>query len=503
MQGHRKILYLKNMKRALFIFIVFFSSILCNAQIWPKTYTAGYTSSCGNAVEAYDGGLVIGGTLVIPSGTSYLEYIRLIKTDINGDTLWTKIIPNTTMRKFIETSDYGFLLIGTIICETKEYPLAIKLNSCAEFEWCKRFGYGLGSYFIDAVECPNNTYAILSNYTANGTAIYKLNNNGNINWVEYYPYYFACANSLITTHDNGFVISGYGYANSACAGLTLVKTDNTGQFSAVAFPDSVFGMSLTFVAKTIETADHGYLTMGSNLIRLYKLDSTFNAIWMKQYDLGSTVDTAITGEEIIAENDSTFIGSFTAMVDSNWVYTSPYFKMARFNSSGDTTQIATIYNSIPQTYQAYPTLSKTSDNKFLLGGTNNFNSNYYASVIKLNESLEIDSVFTTGLNYDSLCTQAISFDSITIDCHCPSPTGIDEESLITTKTTVYPNPVKDFLTISSSEKLKSVRMVNVFGQTVYERTKVNSNEIKLNVSSFSSGIYFISTGNEVVKFVKE
>jgi hypothetical protein len=487
------------MRRILFIFIILFSSALCHAQLWPKTYIAGYTSSCGNAVESYDGGIVIGGTLVFQSGTTYPQFIWLIKTDSNGDTLWSKVIPNTALRKFIETSDHGFLLIGTIICGAKEFPLAVKLNSCAEFEWCKRINQPSGCYLIDAVECPNNTYAILSNYTLNGTAVYKLSNNGNINWTEYYSSYFAHASSLIRTHDNGFVISGYGYsANSSCGGLTLVKTDNTGQFSAVAYPDSVFGMPLTFVANTIETADHGYLTMGSNGIRLYKLDSTFQAVWMKEYDFGSSIDTGIAGEGIVAESDSTFIGSFSAVVDSSWVYSSPYFKMARFNSSGDTTQIATIYNNPPQTYRAYFTLSKTSDNKFLLGGVNNFfnNSNYYISVVKLNEALEIDTVFIPGLIYDSLCTQPISFGSITIDCFCPSPTGTDEESIITTKTTVYPNPVKDFLTISAPEKLKSMRLINVFGQTVCERMKINSNKIEIDVSSFSFGIYFLEIIND-------
>lgn len=68
-----------------------------------------------------------------------------------------------------------------------------------------------------------------------------------------------------------------------------------------------------------------------------------------------------------------------------------------------------------------------------------------------------------------------------------TPTGIDnaqEQSI-----TVYPNPVDDNLTIEAKD-IKNICVFNLTGQKVYE-SKVNANEVNLNMSDFQSGVYMI------------
>ena len=71
---------------------------------------------------------------------------------------------------------------------------------------------------------------------------------------------------------------------------------------------------------------------------------------------------------------------------------------------------------------------------------------------------------------------------------------------------VYPNPVDDFVTVSSKEVIKSIRIFNVLGQEIL-LVSPNEKESKINTSKFSKGVYFIRinsvNGNKTVKINKE
>ncbi len=68
-----------------------------------------------------------------------------------------------------------------------------------------------------------------------------------------------------------------------------------------------------------------------------------------------------------------------------------------------------------------------------------------------------------------------------------TPTGIDNAQ--EQEITVYPNPVDDNLTIEAKD-IKNVSVYNLTGQKVFE-SKVNADEVNLNMSDFQSGIYMI------------
>ena len=65
------------------------------------------------------------------------------------------------------------------------------------------------------------------------------------------------------------------------------------------------------------------------------------------------------------------------------------------------------------------------------------------------------------------------------------------DDVLASKFNVYPNPAKDFLTIDSRNiNISSVNVFNVLGTKVLERKELNDN--KLNISSLSNGVYFLS-----------
>lgn len=67
---------------------------------------------------------------------------------------------------------------------------------------------------------------------------------------------------------------------------------------------------------------------------------------------------------------------------------------------------------------------------------------------------------------------------------------------------VYPNPANDFVRLSAiSGQLSVVKVYNTMGMLVDE-IKVNSNEVMINVSDYTPGVYFFNIDGEVVKIIK-
>jgi len=149
------------------------------AQGWEKLYH-------GDTIAAYfidqtiDGGFFIGASELNTTGVnSYL-----IRTDVNGDTLWTRDIYNLD------------LLSGT------------KVNSG---------GYVLAGSFI--------------NTNRNNTRIVKINDNGDTLWTKSYEVqYKSAANSIQQTTDGGYILGGYKTSGSSIwdGDAYLIKTDVNG-----------------------------------------------------------------------------------------------------------------------------------------------------------------------------------------------------------------------------------------------------------------------------------
>jgi len=72
--------------------------------------------------------------------------------------------------------------------------------------------------------------------------------------------------------------------------------------------------------------------------------------------------------------------------------------------------------------------------------------------------------------------------------------------------TIYPNPSNGIVNLSSDSVIENVKIYNTLGQIVVSETST-SNEVSLNVSDLSSGVYVVTAqvGNELVRkqFIKE
>ena len=82
-------------------------------------------------------------------------------------------------------------------------------------------------------------------------------------------------------------------------------------------------------------------------------------------------------------------------------------------------------------------------------------------------------------------------------------TGIHELSSPSQIITIFPNPTTTELTISTSDKITSLAIISVLGQTVYNY-QYNSAQVKVDVTDLPTGVYFVKVNEvEVRKFVKQ
>ena len=88
------------------------------------------------------------------------------------------------------------------------------------------------------------------------------------------------------------------------------------------------------------------------------------------------------------------------------------------------------------------------------------------------------------------------FDNISFGS--PISLGLDSVSNETFK--LYPNPVEDYLYIQSSDTtIKNIDIYNILGRKIY----TSSSENRLDMSSYSAGIYFVKINNSTFKIVKK
>ena len=165
--------------------------------------------------------------------------IYIVKTDINGDTLWTWVsgIPNADFAKSVkQTGDGGFIVAGMCYDTVggNYETLLLKFDSEGDLIWEKR--------------------------------LHNLNEN--------------TANSLMVLPDGGFVIGGTIESNSNFYNMYLVRTDSLGD---TLWTKDFGGTSNYELGYSIAlTADGGYIIAGSsdmnmtNAAYIVKVDSAGN-----------------------------------------------------------------------------------------------------------------------------------------------------------------------------------------------------------------------------------
>src|SRR3972149_5400544 len=206
--------------------------------LWTKTFGGTSSDEGYSAQQTTDGGFVITGyTGSFGAGNAD---VYLIKTDANGNTLWTKTFGRTNSDlgySVQQTTDGGYVIAGlTDSFGAGLYDVyLIKTNGSGDTLWTKTFG-GIGiDYGLSAQQTTDGGYVIAGVTQSFGAGIddvylIKTDGNGDTLWTKIFGGTDIDEGySVQQTTDGGFVITGYtGSFGAGNADVYLIKTDANG-----------------------------------------------------------------------------------------------------------------------------------------------------------------------------------------------------------------------------------------------------------------------------------
>ena len=127
----------------LLVFTLFCYSLHAQQEEWVRVFGDNINIVTRGLIETYDGGYMIGGHTKYNAGG--IKEGIIIKTDINGEELWHKVIGTeldlgTDGTQIAQTFDGGYILFsGTYKYGVTRNVMLMKLNKCGEKEWNKIF----------------------------------------------------------------------------------------------------------------------------------------------------------------------------------------------------------------------------------------------------------------------------------------------------------------------------------------------------------------------------
>lgn len=295
--------------------------------IWEKTY-GGADQDYGQSVcETSDGGFVIAG-YTVSYGAGYTD-VYLIKTDINGDSLWTRTFGGTARDygySVCETSDGGYIITG----KTQDLIVAnwdvylIKTDSNGDSVWTRQFGGVQHDVGQSVCESSDGGFVIVGSTTSTYSDLYmaKTDEDGNLLWEKNMgggkP---KAGHSISETSDGGFIIAGYKASYNSqiqyMDDVYLVKTDSLGDtLWTQVYDEGTGGHERGY--SVCQTYDNGYIIAGASLynspgnyVYLIRTDSLGDSLWTQTfggdfYDYGRSVCETIDGGYAIGGSTYSF-----------------------------------------------------------------------------------------------------------------------------------------------------------------------------------------------------
>lgn len=275
-------------KMAPVVFLLKLNSI--GDTLWMKRYSIGTGIDLGYMVkQTTDGGFIIAGRTT--SNTSGPEDAYWIKTDNAGNLQWQYQYGGANLDAAYSVdlaTDGGYILGG----HTLSYGsgsgdlMLIKINNVGIFQWRKTFGTTGSDYGETVVTTLDGGYAISGAIDdGTGTAhgyIVKTDNAGNVQWNKTFGYYggYESLNVVKQLTDSSYVLTGSTYLNSGVEFEGwLMKISSIGDSlwshtygGPTALPDYLYTIDLT--------DDGGFVVAGYD----NRIGSPYQNVWIIKTD---------------------------------------------------------------------------------------------------------------------------------------------------------------------------------------------------------------------------
>ena len=274
--------------------------------LWTRTFGGIDVDEAYSVQQTQDGGYIIAGRTYSHGADS--DDVYLIKTDANGDTLWTKTFGGGNYDRGFsvqQTKDGGYIIAGC----TQSYGAGyywdvylIKTDANGDTLWTKTYG-GWSDDWGNSVQQTQDGGYIIAGYSAGDVYLIKTDANGDTLWTRTFggPDY-DYGNSVQQTQDGGYIIAGR--TDSYGAGyydVYLIKTDSLGD---TLWTKTYGGSDYDASFSVQQTLDGGYIIAGYTKsygagyydVYLIKTDSLGDTLWTRTFG-GSDEDEAYSVQQ--------------------------------------------------------------------------------------------------------------------------------------------------------------------------------------------------------------
>jgi hypothetical protein len=506
---------MKNITYKILILTVIFLNSLLSTQAqqdeWVRVYGDDIHNSVNSLIETYDGGYIMGGHIKTSDGNS-IKNGFILKTDINGEILWQKIIADLDGHKtggvqISQTSDGGYVLLSnTLKYQGVSNVMIMKLNKCGEKEWNKIFIDNNMHQFNYGIQIMNDgTYLIQLSYWHSDLGndriwLFNIDQQGEIIWQKAQANWTLGTNAeegyhLLKNSNNEYLISGNYYqcnpgedTNMRYKRPLFIKVDSLGN----EIWHQLWGINDFFYGSAYKSAfdtkgniygvgrNESYNELATGPV-LFKLCNAGEQLYHK--DLIEDADGGNTTTINIMDDTTLFIGA-------NWYDSehNDHNRILKTDTLGNIIDQRELLNE-PNTFSQSLI---TFDNKLLVSGSFYIDNSLDIYLWKLNKDLEYDSIYTQPRVYDSLCPYPIVSDTLDIDT---TIVNLQEIYAQLYKIKVHPNPVSSKLHITLGDLTKGTDFIlyNTNGQAVKQiQLQGIKREYELNISDLPAALYVLA-----------
>jgi len=495
-------------------------------------------------METYDKGYLICG--------GFEDFAWLIKTDINGDTLWSKILKCdgfNYLNAIHQASDGGFLLCGAIqYNKADKMPYVLKLNACGEKEWCKSFYTPTPDvlpWAQEIKETSSGDILVLVNcygdYPEESMHIFKLNADGKVIWKKPYCSSYVhpegvnpLGKTINMTLDGGYLISGDVYwedpwnpGGPKGTRSLFVLVDSLGNEKWVlpfGLNDTIYGVGKNvyqinnnkYIGIAVKWIDQSLKGKANELGSAMKTEKYLSQINMLiEFDsTGDAKQYIIVDNEIINPSLTTGVALDFERIDSVYVMGGLFGDQYEGHSMEillDTNIFneLQILNYFQHDNEVEPyTMITSYDKKIISNSIFKEPGNRDISTSKLNLNLEYDTAYTGIYTYDSLCESGPPQSGFIFLDDCDIVTGTDIPSpeeyysfIATIPINAYPNPTETEITLALQNTDYHTNMLlecyNIYGQKVHsEKIWKGQQETRIKLQGWAKGLYFAVVTSE-------
>jgi len=275
--------------------------------VWTNTFGGFIDDEGCDVIQTHDGGFAIAG--ITKSMAVGEQDMYLVKTDAGGQLEWEKAYGDFYKDEayaVLQTNDNGYLLAGHTrsFGEVSGDIFVVRTNSSGDTLWTRRYGGSEDEWGYDMLKTPDNGFliaGITSSYGAGDYDYYliKISAGGDLIWEKTYGGYDTdYCQSFIQTTDGGYMLAGY-TSSYGNGGFDqyLVKVDENGNLEG----ETVVGETENdFAAAVVQLAEFSYISAGYT----YSYNAEYCNVLFVGLSSGNQPPVAVAGNDLCVEGTS-------------------------------------------------------------------------------------------------------------------------------------------------------------------------------------------------------